>query len=118
LLDLAESLSPRLTGADAKDSREQFEARSDDLTAAIAWFLDTNRPDDALRLANALYRFWITSRRFEEATGWFDRVLESGEGAEELRGRAYLSAGFMPFWMGDDERAASLFSRALDVGRG
>ena len=35
-----------------------------------------------------------------------------------LRGRAFLNAGFMPFWMGDDERAAELFGRALEIGRG
>lgn len=68
-------------------------------------------------MANALYRFWITSRRFDEGARWFDRVLESGEGAERLRGRAYLSAGFMPFWMGDEDRAAFLFAQALELGR-
>jgi tetratricopeptide (TPR) repeat protein len=117
LLELAEELSPRITGVDAKGSLEQLEARSDELTAAIAWFLAAGRPDQALRLANALYRFWITRRRFDEGARWFDRVLESGGGAEGLRGRAYLHAGFMPFWMGDDERAAFLFGRALQVGR-
>lgn len=118
LLELAERLSQRITSADAKDSLEQFEARCDELTATIAWFVDTGRPDEALRLANALYRFWITSRRFEEGARWFDLAFESGDGAEALRGRAYLSAGFMPFWMGDDHRAALLFGRALEVARG
>lgn len=118
LLELAETLSQKVAGAEGKDSLDQLEARSDELTAAIAWFLDTGRPDEALRLANALYRFWITSRRFEEGGRWFDRVLESADGAEHLRGRAYLHAGFMPFWMGDDRRAEFLFGRALEVGRG
>jgi tetratricopeptide (TPR) repeat protein len=117
LLDLAESRSQDLAGADAKESLEQLEARSDELMTAIAWFLDNGCPDEALRLANALYRFWITSRRFDEGAHWFDRVLESEGGAEGLRGRAYLSAGFMPFWLGDDDRAAFLFGRALDAGR-
>lgn len=118
LLDHAERLSQSIKGADAKDSLEQLDERSDELTAAIAWFVDTGRPDEALRLANALYRFWITGRRFAEGARWFDLVLESGDGAEALRGQAYLSAGFMPFWMGDDHRAALLFGRALAVARG
>ena len=33
--------------------------------AAMAWFVDAGRTDEALRLANALYRFWITKQRFD-----------------------------------------------------
>lgn len=117
LLDLAEEASPGITGPDAKGSLERLEARSDDLLAAMAWFVDTGRADEALRLANALYRFWITQRRFDEGDRWFGRVLESGAGDDHLRCRAFINAGFMPFWMGADDRAASLFGRALAIGR-
>ena len=118
LLDLAEQASAGITGPDAKESLERLEERSVDLLAALGWFVDADRTDEALRLANALYRFWITKQRFEEGAAWFDRVLASPGGDERLRGRAFLNAGFMPFWMGDDERAAELFGRALDIGRG
>ena len=117
MLELAERLSPRVTGPKARSSIQEIEARDDDLTAAIVWFLDAGRVDEALRLTNALYRYWITSRRFQDGARWFDRVLESGLGAEPIRGRAYLHAGFMPFWMGDDDRAGFLFGRALELGR-
>ena len=117
LLVLAEELAPQLTGQAAKASLVRLEARSDDLLAAIDWFVDEGRADEGLRLANALYRLWITQRRFDEGDRWFARVLESGEGDVLLRGRAYLHAGFMPFWMGDDDAAQSRFDRALDIGR-
>jgi non-specific serine/threonine protein kinase len=81
------------------------------------WFLDAKRTDEALRLANALYRLWIMKRRFEEGDRWFARVLESGAGDERLRARAFIYAGFMPFWMGADDRARSLFDRGLEIGR-
>ena len=45
-----------------------------------------------------------------------DRALAAPGGDEQLRARAY-QAGFMPFWMGDDERAAALFSEALATSR-
>jgi hypothetical protein len=64
-----------------------------------------------------LYRFWITRQRFAVGAVWFDRVLASPGGDERLRGRAFLNAGFMPFWMGDDVRASRLFERALVTGR-
>jgi tetratricopeptide (TPR) repeat protein len=117
LLDLAEEASAGIRGANAKGSIEQLEERSDDLLAAMTWFVEEGRTDEGLRLANALYRFWITKQRFEDGAVWFDRVLASPGGDERLRGTALLNAGFMPFWMGDDEQAAELFGGALAIGR-
>lgn len=117
LLNLAEQASAGITGPNAKSSLEQLEERSGDLLAAMAWFVEAGRTDEALRLANALYRFWITKQRFEEGAIWFDRVLASPGGDAGLRGKACLNAGFMPFWVGDDEHAAELFRRSLEIGR-
>jgi tetratricopeptide (TPR) repeat protein len=117
LLALAEEASAGASGPNAKDSLERLELRSGDLQEAIAWFVDAGRTDEALRLANALYRFWITKQRFDEGAVWFDRALASPGGDVWLRGKACLNAGFMPFWMGDDERATELFGQALEIAR-
>ena len=117
LLDVAEEASAGATGPDAKASLERLDQHLTDLQAAREWFVDHGRTDEALRLANALYRFWITKQRFDEGAAWFDRVLAAPGGDDRLRGKASLSAGFMPFWLGDDERAAALFGRALEIGR-
>ena len=117
LLDLAEHASAGATGPDAKASLDQLEGRLADLQAAMASFIAADRTDEALRLANALYRFWITKQRFDEGAAWFDRALASQGGDDHLRGKAVLNAGFMPFWAGDDERAAELFHQSLEIGR-
>ena len=117
LLDLAEEASAGARGPDPKASLAMLEARSDDLLAALGWFIDAVRTDDALRLAAALCRYWITKQRFEEGATWFDRALELPGGGDRLRGNATLYAGFMPFWLGDDERAGELFSQALEIAR-
>jgi tetratricopeptide (TPR) repeat protein len=83
----------------------------------MAWFVDAGRTDEALRLATALYRYWITKQRFEEGDAWFGRVLASPGGDDGLRGTATFYAGFMPFWLGDDARAAELFDEALETAR-
>ena len=116
-LALAERAAPGFTGPNAKASLAQIAELSEDLFAAIQWFVDAGRINDALRLVNALYRFWITQQRFEEGAGWFELVLASPGGDKLLRARAFLNAGFMPFWLGDDARASELFGRALDAGR-
>ena len=117
LLELAEEASAGATGPDAKASLERLEERLDDLLAAIAWFIEAGRIDEALRLTSSLYRFWITKQRFDEGAVWFDRVLAAPGGDDRLRGKASLHAGFMPFWLGDDERAAELFAESLEIGR-
>jgi tetratricopeptide (TPR) repeat protein len=117
LLELAEEANAGATGHDSKGALERLERRLDDLLAAIAWFVDAGRTDEALRLASALYRFWITKQRFDEGAVWFDRVLAAPGGDDRLRGKASLHAGFMPFWLGDDERAAELFAESLEIGR-
>ena len=83
----------------------------------MQWFIDHGRTDEALRVANALYRFWITKQRFEEGARWFDLVLGSPGGEPHLRGAAFINAGFMPFWLGQDDLAAAHFGRGLEIGR-
>jgi tetratricopeptide (TPR) repeat protein len=117
LLTVAEEAAAAARGADAKAALDRLEGEYDDLLAALAWFVDQGRTDEALRLANALYRFWITKQRFEDGARSFDRALEAPGGDEQLRGQALINAGFMPFWMGEDDRAAELFRRGLEIAR-
>ena len=117
LLVLAEQISPSLVGPTARESMERLDAASDDMLSAVAWFLDAGRTDEALRLTNALYRLWIGKRRFEEGDRSFRRVLDVGTGDNRLRARAFIYAGFMPFWMGDDDRAHVLFDQGLEIAR-
>ena len=72
----------------------------------MTWFIDADRPDDGRRIANAMYRFWITQQRFDEGALWFGRVFAEDGGDEHLRAKAMVNAGFMPFWTGDDAQAA------------
>jgi predicted N-acetyltransferase YhbS len=117
LLSFAEEASQRSRGPDGKAALKQLEERCDDLVAALAWLAHHRRADEALRLANALYRFWITKQRFEEGELWFDRALGAPGGQARLRGQASNYAGFMPFWLGQDDRAAAHFGRGLEIGR-
>ncbi len=117
LLTRAEEAGAASRGADPKAALDRLEGEYADLLAAFDWFIEQESTDEALRLANAMYRFWITKRRFEDGALWFDRALASPGGTGNLRGQALINAGFMPFWMGQDDRAAELFGRGLDVAR-
>jgi hypothetical protein len=117
ILTQAEEASSASRGPDAKAALDRLETGYDDSLAALSWFIDQGLTDHALRLANALYRFWITKQRFEEGALWFDRALGLPGGDDRLRGSAFINAGFMPFWLGHDDGAAELFKQGLDVGR-
>ena len=117
LLHLTEDASARVIGRDGKDALASMEARLPESLQAIDALIDAGQMDEALRLANALYRYWVTSRRFDDGADAFARVLFADGGADVLRGKALMWAGFMPFWAGDDDRARSLFEAALEIGR-
>jgi len=117
LLTSAEEASAGIRGPDAKAALERLETDYDQLLAALQWFVDQGRTDHALRLTNALYRFWITKQRFEEGALWFDRALDAPGGDQRLRGQASVNAGQMPFWLGQDDRASELFGRGLAIAR-
>jgi non-specific serine/threonine protein kinase len=116
-LAAAEDAGAAARGPAPKAAVDRLEAGYDVSLEALAWFVEEGRTDEALRVANALFRFWITKQRFEEGETWFDRALASSGGDDRLRGQATINAGFMPFWMGQDDRAAALFERGLDIGR-
>jgi tetratricopeptide (TPR) repeat protein len=118
LLELGETAGQGLPGLDRKALFAQLEERYDDLLAAMEWFLDQGRTDEAIRVARSLSGFWTATGRVDEGTEWFDRVLGSPGGEDVSRGRAYFDAGLLAFWKGDDDRAATLHGQALEIGRG
>ena len=117
LLQYAEQVGPALRGLDAQARFGELEAKYDDLIAALQWFLDAGRTDDALRLAIALAPVWMARGRLAEGIDWFEKVLAAPGGSDLTRGNAYFQAGLLAFWPGDDERASALHGEALAIGR-
>lgn len=117
LLDLAERAGPGLRGLDARALFEQLDRHYLELLAAMQWFIDRVQTDEALRMASALAPFWMATKRLDEGSHWFDRILEAAGGQDLRRGKASIDAGFLAFWRGEDERAAAFFNQALEIGQ-
>lgn len=117
LLTFAETVGPTLRGPEAKAMFGQFEQQYGDLLTAMQWFLDHGRTDESLRLASSLVAFWMATKRLAEGSIWFDQVLALPDGDDAHRGRALFDAGYLAFWMGDDQRSSSLQNRAVELGR-
>ena len=114
VLELAEEIAPGLTGPDAGDGVARLEARAEELGAALDWFGEGGRADEALRLANALYRYWITQRRFEEA--W--RVLQEGQSLEPSSIQTHISMGRVHYYARRYDEAAVHLRAYLEVDQG
>jgi tetratricopeptide (TPR) repeat protein len=117
LLAFAEQAGPGLRGVGANALFEELERRDADLLAALGWFIDEGRTDDALRMAIALAPVWMARKRLDEGLEWFDKALAAPGGRDLTRGNAYFQAGLLAFWPGYDERASELHGKALAIGR-
>jgi tetratricopeptide (TPR) repeat protein len=85
--------------------------------AALEWFVGHERPDEAMRLGSRLTYLWMTTKRLDEGSAWFDQILALAGGGDARRGRALFDAGYLAFWQGDYERSAQLQNEALELGR-
>ena len=117
LTNLALEASPALAGLEVSATLERLEACYADLTAALQWYIDQGKIDEAMRLATALATFWRVSKRLAEGCDAFDRCLRAPGGDELLRGRASYEAAMLAFWRGDDQGSATLHRSALEIGR-
>lgn len=79
----------------ARHCLPRLEERHGELLAAIAWFLDERQPNGAMRIANALARFWTATGRLEEGSQWFGHILAAANGSEAYFGRACSEAGLV-----------------------
>jgi predicted ATPase/DNA-binding SARP family transcriptional activator/DNA-binding CsgD family transcriptional regulator/Tfp pilus assembly protein PilF len=113
-LALAEEAEPELWGPEDKAWLERLEAEHDNLRAALSWTLERREAELALRLAGALWRFWITRGYYEEGRRWFEWALEKGE---RVAARAQVLAGLgqLALWQGDLSRAKTAAQEGLKL---
>lgn len=117
-VSFASSAEPHLAGADSDLWLDGLEADHENLRAAFD-YLAARREDAALRLAIALWRFWITRGFAREGSERMLAALDAcGEHASsELRTKALYAAGVLAEALGDYERGRRLFEDALAIFR-
>ena len=97
---------------------DRLEAEHDDLRAALASAIWTD-PPTALRLAAALWWFWMARGYFAEASRRLDDVLAAAPEPTPERMRALFAAAGIAVRLrsGSVERVVALGSEALDIAR-
>jgi non-specific serine/threonine protein kinase len=93
--DLAEQAAAELHGSAQLQWLARLEAEHDNLRAALAFGIASDRVEIAQRIAAALMWFWVIRRHVAEAMEWYDRVLGADDTPTQARTWALAQAGFI-----------------------
>ncbi len=115
---LAEEAASRLEGTDQRRWFDRLAVERPDLLAALAWAATGAAPDDALRLAAALGRFWEVRGHVGEGRAWLAQALAVAPFASAgVRSRAWVAAATLAQRQGDVAAARAAHHEALTLAR-
>ena len=114
--DLAETAADHLTGKNQATWLDILGVEHANLLAALRWTLPVD-PSTSLRLAGALWRFWLLRSHFTAGRAWLEQTLAAGSPDDPARIRAAIGAGVLARSQGDYDRAEQLFDEATTQAR-
>ena len=122
VLALVEQAEPKLTGAGQAAWLDRLEREHDNLRAALRWTRERAELELGLRLAGALWRFWLVRGPLSEGQGFLDELLRLPESeghtvAATVRARALNGAGVLVHRQGGSRRAAELHRQSFMLYR-
>jgi DNA-binding CsgD family transcriptional regulator len=110
----AERAAGALRGHTMGEALDSLEREYDNFRGVLNWSLNDGEVSVGLRLAGALYRFWMLRGHLAEARHWFERALPRGQNvAIDVRARALNAAGVVAGLQGDNRAAEALFDESF-----
>ena len=118
-LELATATGPELRGPDIEHHLEVLRLEHDNMRAALAWALETDEGDCALRMSWSLWRFWQLHGHLTEGRSWTDQALAlpSAAGRTRVRARALLATGGLAYWARATPAMAAAIQEAMTIFR-
>ena len=118
----AEAAEPELTGAGQAVWLPRLEIEHDNLRLAFQWADERGETAIGLRLAGALWRFWMQHGHATEGRTWTERFLSQAAHADRARmgavwAKAVFAAGVLTTEQGDYARAKALIGESLPLVR-
>ncbi len=118
-LALAEAAEPALLGANQQAWLDRLETENGNLRSALEWALVSG--EDAasgLRLAGALYRFWLTRGYLAEGRAWLAQLIAAAPHAPDVvRAKSLSAAGNLAMEQGDYPASRVLHEQSLAIAR-
>ncbi|HXD60081.1 MAG TPA: tetratricopeptide repeat protein, partial [Thermoleophilaceae bacterium] len=116
-LDLAEHADRDINPEAAREwPPERYELEYDDLRAALASAI-RHDPPAAVRLANAMWWFWMARGLFVEGSRWLSDVLEAAPEPTAERARALIASGGIQVRRPVEMHTVELGREALAIAR-
>jgi predicted ATPase/class 3 adenylate cyclase len=122
-LRLAEELDARERLSGMRDlsaeSLNRFEQELPSFRATLAGLLEDGRPEGALRLGAALWRFWLNRAQYHDAAEWLDKApIDDATFPLDVRAAALGAAGAIAYYTHDDvDRAERYWREGLELRR-
>jgi predicted ATPase/DNA-binding SARP family transcriptional activator len=125
-LALAERLDAIAHGPEQRRLLGRLEMEHDNLRAALDWCRTEGEAATEVRLAGALWKFWVGHGHISEGRSWLEDALRrdsisppaAEEGVQTVRRlRALLGAGALAFYQGEYATAASHAARSEALAR-
>jgi len=122
-LALAERAAPELVGRAQGVWLATLEREHANLRAALHWARERGETERGLRLAGALWRFWVAHGHLSEGRRWLEDLLASVGGsappcAPAVRATALYGASLLAYVQGDYDRTDALAEESLTLYRG
>jgi predicted ATPase/DNA-binding CsgD family transcriptional regulator len=122
-LSLAEEANAHIYGGEQAKWLQRLEMETANMRAALSRARADRRLDAAVRLADALRRFWITHNYFSEGRYWFDALLAADDEhvdrhpalslPPELRARALFGAAEFARYQSAYDRTCTLLTEEI-----
>jgi predicted ATPase/two-component SAPR family response regulator len=118
-LALAEEVEPRIHGADSRLLLDGLEVEHDNLRAALRLTAETRKTETELRLAGALWWFWLRNGHVSEGRRWLEGALERVEPSARTAARAKVlcGAGFLAFSQVDHTVTRPRLEESVEIYR-
>ncbi len=118
-LAFGEAAAPHMLEADQGVWLARLDREHDNLRAALAWAIDSDEAEVALRLAAALWRYWEIHGHIGEGRRWLDRALTQADGVvPAVHARALYAAARLATLQVDRTAAEDLHRRSYDLYAG
>ncbi len=114
-LDLARKAEANLSGQNQAAWLQRLEREHDNLRAALSWSLQ-EKPEVALLMGGALWRFWEVYGHLSEGRKWLQAALDQCAAVESPElAKALYAAGQLAIDQGDYTQARPLFEQTLQL---
>jgi predicted ATPase/DNA-binding SARP family transcriptional activator len=116
-LSRAEAAEPHLTRAEQVRWLARLDADADNVRAALAWAIDARSPDEGLRIAAAVWRYWQIRGRVREGATVLERLLALPGASEKALAAGLAAAGSLDYWLSRLDVARERYERVLEIRR-